>query len=85
MASRPSVRRQRSCTYAIAESDGRSDIKLSRVTFAYPTRVGVNVLDDLSLAIPAGKSVAIVGPSACGKSTIVQLVERCARKCRRTA
>lgn len=52
------------------------DISFNNVTFAYPSRPHVKVLDDLNLTIEAGKLTAIVGPSGSGKSTIVGLVER---------
>ncbi|KAI6352623.1 hypothetical protein MCOR25_009356 [Pyricularia grisea] len=52
------------------------DISFSGVTFAYPSRPHVKVLDDLSLTFPAGKVTAIVGPSGSGKSTVVGLIER---------
>lgn len=52
------------------------DIILKGVTFAYPSRPHVKVLDDLDLHIEAGKITAIVGPSGSGKSTIVGLIER---------
>ena len=52
------------------------DIVFKNVTFAYPSRPHVKILDDLDLTIEAGKLTAIVGPSGSGKSTIVGLVER---------
>lgn len=52
------------------------DIVLENVTFAYPSRPHVKILDDLDLTIEAGKITAIVGPSGSGKSTIVGLIER---------
>ncbi|PHH76094.1 hypothetical protein CDD80_1824 [Ophiocordyceps camponoti-rufipedis] len=52
------------------------DIVLQGVTFAYPSRPHVKVLDQLSLHIEAGKITAIVGPSGSGKSTVVGLIER---------
>lgn len=52
------------------------DITFENVTFAYPGRPHVKVLDDLSLTIEAGKLTAIVGPSGSGKSTIVGLIQR---------
>lgn len=52
------------------------DIVLSNVTFAYPSRPHVKILDDLDLRIEAGKITAIVGPSGSGKSTVVGLIER---------
>lgn len=35
-------------------------LKLENITFAYPTRPGINVLDDFTLDIPAGKVTALV-------------------------
>jgi len=52
------------------------DIKLEDVTFAYPTRPGVQVLKSFSAVFQAGKTTALVGPSGSGKSTIVALLER---------
>ncbi|TQV90319.1 multidrug resistance protein 1 [Cordyceps javanica] len=52
------------------------DIILQNVTFAYPSRPHVKVLDNLSLRFESGKTTAIVGPSGSGKSTIVGLIER---------
>ncbi|KAJ2978838.1 hypothetical protein NUW58_g7367 [Xylaria curta] len=49
-------------------------IKFENVTFGYVKERPI--LRDLSLAIPAGKKVAIVGPSGCGKSTILRLLFR---------
>ncbi|GAB1321098.1 Leptomycin B resistance protein pmd1 [Madurella fahalii] len=51
-------------------------IELEDVTFAYPTRPGITVLDKFSLKVPAGKVTALVGQSGSGKSTIVGLIER---------
>ena len=52
------------------------DIVFKDVTFAYPSRPHVKILDGLNLNIEAGKITAIVGPSGSGKSTIVGLIER---------
>jgi len=46
------------------------------VQFHYPTRPDVEVLNDLSISIQPGQMVALVGSSGCGKSTVVQLLER---------
>ena len=48
------------------------------LTFAYPT--GPNVLHDINLDIPAGTSLAIVGPTGSGKSTLVNLIPRLLRR-----
>ena len=48
----------------------KGDIEFSEVLFAYPTRKNQAVLQNFSLAVPAGKMVALVGASGGGKSTI---------------
>ena len=54
----------------------KGDINFSSVTFAYPTRPDITVLDNLSLHISQGKKVALVGQSGAGKSTITRLLMR---------
>ena len=44
--------------------------------FRYPTRPDVLVLNRINLAVKAGQKVALVGESGCGKSTIIQLIQR---------
>ncbi|XP_060520775.1 ATP-dependent translocase ABCB1-like isoform X2 [Cylas formicarius] len=51
-------------------------VEFSKVQFSYPTRPSVQVLDGIDLSIMEGKTVALVGGSGCGKSTIIQLLER---------
>lgn len=53
-----------------------ADVEFSNVTFAYPTRPQQIILKNFNLRIPAGKTVAIVGASGNGKSTIANLLER---------
>ncbi|KAH7196128.1 P-loop containing nucleoside triphosphate hydrolase protein [Fusarium oxysporum] len=52
------------------------DVELQDVSFRYPTRPDVTVLDKLSLHVPAGKVTALVGTSGSGKSTVIGLLER---------
>lgn len=52
------------------------EIDIRNVYFSYPSREDEMVLRGFSLSIPAGKVVALVGSSGCGKSTIISLVER---------
>ncbi|SPQ94886.1 unnamed protein product (mitochondrion) [Plasmodiophora brassicae] len=60
----------------IPESELKGHITFKDVQFAYPSRPGVVVLDGFKLDIKAGTTVAVVGASGGGKSTIVQLIER---------
>ena len=46
------------------------------VDFAYPTMPEHRVLRGLSLHIPAGKTVALVGERGCGKSTTIEMMKR---------
>ncbi|KAI9154905.1 Multidrug resistance protein 1-like protein 1 [Paramyrothecium foliicola] len=52
------------------------DIVFDNVTFAYPSRPGVTVLNNMSFHIQSGQQIAFVGASGSGKSTIVGLLER---------
>ena len=51
-------------------------LSLRNISFSYPTRPTVRVLEELSIEIPENQLTAIVGPSGCGKSTVVGLLER---------
>lgn len=52
------------------------DIEFKHVTFSYPARPDVFIFRDFSISFPAGKTVAVVGGSGSGKSTVVSLIER---------
>lgn len=52
------------------------EISLQNVRFNYPSRPDVPIVQDLSITFPAGKTVALVGASGSGKSTVISLVER---------
>ncbi|KPJ08553.1 Multidrug resistance protein 2 [Papilio machaon] len=61
---------------AVENFEGTGAASLRNVDFKYPTRPAVQVLKDMSLDIPCGETIALVGASGCGKSTIIQLLER---------
>ncbi|KAM0875416.1 hypothetical protein ACQ4PT_036806 [Festuca glaucescens] len=73
------VKRKPAISY---ESDGiildkvTGDIEIREVEFTYPSREDNPILQGFSLTIPAGKVVALVGSSGCGKSTVISLVQR---------
>ena len=46
------------------------------MTFKYPTKQELTVLNNFSCVMEPGKTTAIVGPSGSGKSTVIQLIER---------
>ncbi|XP_072241207.1 bile salt export pump [Leuresthes tenuis] len=54
----------------------KGDIEFHNVTFHYPSRPEVKILDKLSVAVKSGETTAFVGPSGAGKSTAVQLIQR---------
>ncbi|CAN5915111.1 ABC transporter transmembrane domain-containing protein [soil metagenome] len=51
-------------------------VAFAHVTFRYPTRPEVAALNDFSLAVAPGETVAVVGPSGAGKTTLFQLLQR---------
>ncbi|HWL55432.1 MAG TPA: ABC transporter transmembrane domain-containing protein [Paracoccus sp. (in: a-proteobacteria)] len=51
-------------------------IRFEDVTFHYPSRPDTSALEGVTLDIPPGETVALVGPSGAGKTTVVQLVQR---------
>jgi len=54
----------------------RGKIEFRNVTFSYPTKPDIDVLKNVSFIIEPGQSAGLVGYSGCGKSTIIQLIER---------
>ncbi|KAL9297836.1 hypothetical protein ACSQ67_023732 [Phaseolus vulgaris] len=54
----------------------RGRIELKNIFFAYPTRPDQMIFKGLCLKVESGKTVALVGHSGCGKSTVIGLIER---------
>ncbi|XP_050194817.1 ATP-dependent translocase ABCB1 [Myiozetetes cayanensis] len=52
------------------------NITIKDVAFNYPNRPEVKILQGLNLKVEKGQTLALVGSSGCGKSTVVQLLER---------
>ncbi len=51
-------------------------VTFDHITFHYPTRPDTSALNDFSLDIAQGETVAVVGPSGAGKTTLFQLIQR---------
>jgi ATP-binding cassette subfamily B protein len=83
LAEKPSID-DRDATPALArtsdiESEIRGDIEFRNLSFAYPNADGTftpDVLHNINLKIPAGSSLALVGPTGSGKTTLVNLIPR---------
>ena len=54
----------------------QGNIEFKDVTFSYPSRPDVIIFRNFSIFFPSGKTVAVVGGSGSGKSTVVSLMER---------
>lgn len=52
------------------------NISIKDLSFAYPSRTDLNVLNNIFFEVVAGQTVALVGPSGSGKSTLFQLLMR---------
>jgi len=53
-----------------------AEIEFKGVSFCYPSRPEQAALSNINLTIPAGKIVAVVGPSGAGKTTLFELLQR---------
>lgn len=71
---------EESDTGSVELTDIAGNLEFDRVSFAYGgedgTEAGDNVITDFSLSVPAGTTLALVGPSGGGKSTLCNLIPR---------
>ncbi|CAN1272479.1 ABC transporter B family member 15 [Linum perenne] len=54
----------------------RGEVEFKNVEFAYPSRPESMILSDFGLKVPSGRTVALVGGSGSGKSTVIALLQR---------
>jgi ATP-binding cassette subfamily B protein len=54
----------------------RGEVRFENVSFNYPSRPDIPALNGLDLTVSPGETVAVVGPSGAGKTTVVQLLLR---------
>ncbi|KAI9194655.1 hypothetical protein LWI28_007994 [Acer negundo] len=63
-------------TNGLTLDDIRGDIELRDIYFSYPARPDEQIFNGFSISITSGKTVALVGQSGSGKSTVISLIER---------
>ena len=59
-----------------AQTPRDNSVTLKDVRFAYPEKPDQLILNDIVLAIPAGKFIGIAGPSGCGKSSLIKVTDK---------
>ncbi|KAF4949509.1 hypothetical protein FSARC_13446 [Fusarium sarcochroum] len=67
---------EKSACPADNHSRGGARVTFKDVSFAYPSRPDVTILDNVSFTLPPNQFCGLVGPSGAGKSTIMNIVQR---------
>ena len=76
LSERPLVAAPASPLALPAAARGGSEVRFEDVSFQYPSRPERSALDGFSMAVRPGETVALVGPSGAGKTTVFQLLLR---------
>jgi len=71
---RPQIDANQAVGLKLDQVDG--NIELRNAEFSYPSRPNLQILNRLNLSVKAGDRIALVGESGCGKSTVLQLIQR---------
>lgn len=58
------------------EPEQKGKIEFKNVSFTYPETSGNNVLEDISFTVESGETLAIIGSTGCGKTSLVNLIPR---------
>ncbi len=70
------IETEQECENAVRPDRLTGDIVFDDVAFGYESEDGVKVISGFSMHVPAGKTIALVGPSGGGKTTICHLIPR---------
>jgi len=76
LATEPAIAEPKHPRALPARGPGTGEVRFDGVSFGYGGAASGRVLDGLDLRVPAGQSLALVGETGCGKSTIARLVSR---------
>jgi len=71
---KPRIDANQAAGLKLKQIDG--NIELRDAEFSYPSRPDQQILNRLNLSVKAGEKIALVGESGCGKSTVLQLIQR---------
>ncbi len=63
-------------TDSVTDIRPKGQIEFRHVSFSYPNGNGEEILHDINLTIPAGETLAILGSTGCGKTSLVNLIPR---------